>query len=118
MIEFETMAQPKARKQHKCYLCGYPIVYGERYFRHSGKCDGEFFDNCYHEECSDLIESYCREFMETEWDRDAISEWLSDRYCRDCRHGTEQDDDCEVSVLLCRSIRAKYRAEHRQKNRV
>ena len=115
MIEFETATQPKARKQHKCYLCGGPIVYGERYFRHSGKCDGEFFDYCYHDECSDLIDSYSREFNETEWDHDAIWDWLCD-HCHDCQHGTEQDNDCTVSVLRCQLIRDKFREERRRKN--
>ena len=117
MLEFETATQPKAQKQHTCYLCKGPIVCGERYFRHSGKYDGEFFDNCYHEECSDLIDSYCREFMEQEWDYDAIWEWLSDRYCHDCKHGTEEDDDCVYPVLRCQLIRDEFREERRRKNR-
>ena len=115
MLEFLTMTQPKARKQHKCYLCNYPIVYGERYVRFSGKYDGEFFDNCYHAECDELIDSYCDDVMDSEWDHDAIIDWLSDRYCRECQHGTNQDDDCTVATLLCGRIRAKFREGRRRK---
>ena len=41
--EFYSESIVKARKQHRCVECRYPIESGMRYQRESGKCDGEVF---------------------------------------------------------------------------
>lgn len=109
MLEFWTERYLTARKQHTCQLCGEHIEEGERYLRASGKYDGEFYDSCFHCDCNYIIERYCRDTGEAEWDTDAIWEWLNDRYCRDCAHSAYEDDDCEFNVLTCPVIKRKMK---------
>jgi hypothetical protein len=47
-VEFYEGRTVKARKSHKCYECGELIAMGTRYFKESGKWDGEFgsFETC------------------------------------------------------------------------
>lgn len=58
MLEFSTQKTLTARKEHKCLLCGQKIGIGQKYIRHSGKYDGDFFDDCFHESCYDLIAKF------------------------------------------------------------
>ena len=51
-----TDAYHVARKQHRCEWCGQIIPIGERYFRYSGICDGDFQDTCMHTECKDAMD--------------------------------------------------------------
>jgi hypothetical protein len=52
--EFCDTTWPKARKEHRCYECGYAIKRGEQYERVTGKWNGEMstFATC--ERCADL----------------------------------------------------------------
>lgn len=43
MSDFAVLTKPRARKWHRCDLCGRSIVVGERYFRYTSKWDGEFY---------------------------------------------------------------------------
>lgn len=44
----------RARKQHRCELCGEPIEVGDRHRRWTGKDGGELLNGRYHEECMDV----------------------------------------------------------------
>lgn len=103
MLEFCTEKLYTAHRQHRCFLCGKPIQEKEIYTRFCGKYEGEFFDQCYHTECFAIINRFCDYNAENEWSHEAIMEWLSDRNCRECIHGGE--DDCVNSVLTCPIIR-------------
>jgi|SRR6185503_19016998 len=48
--EFYRQAKSRARKPHKCYECGAPILPGEQYERAMGKWDGsvDTFKTCQH----------------------------------------------------------------------
>lgn len=91
MIEFSSWAEPTARTEHTCDLCGRTISKGETYVKYSGKADGEFFETKLHPVCEDIVEEYCSDQYESEWDSDSVFEWLGARICGHC----EKREDCE-----------------------
>lgn len=105
MMEFYTENIRRAKKSHKCDLCGNQISIGEKYHRQSGKYDGEFFDRCLHERCNNIISTYCKENNEQEYDEWSIEDWLSDSYCYCC----EQKEDCETNILECNTILKEFK---------
>lgn len=46
---------PKARKQHQCIACYYPIATGETYTVQTGFYDGSAYRNKFHAECFDAL---------------------------------------------------------------
>ena len=42
MMDFSRSSTHKAKKPHKCFLCGGKIAIGEKYERYTGKYDGDF----------------------------------------------------------------------------
>ena len=91
MLEFYTATKPKARKQHKCDLCGKIIEPGEKYSCFSGKYDGEMFTTKHCLPCNNIVNAYCDK----------------------CEHGGWADDDCEYITVDCPYIREHY--EEREK---
>lgn len=87
----------KARKVHKCDLCRQLINIGEKYNRQAGVNDGDFYDVCFHLHCENIISSYCAEDGDYEYTNDGVIDWMSDRYCYDCK----QKEDCDRQVLRC-----------------
>lgn len=55
---------PKARKEHRCYLCGLRIRKGARHVRRDGIADGEFVACRMHAVC----ESHTKAWDETDWE--------------------------------------------------
>ena len=106
MLDFYNSTKPKARKEYKCDLCGQIIHKGEVYHRYSGKYDGEFFDDKYHLTCQRIINAYCDEMNDREYDNDSIQEWLHDKYCYDCKDN--EDEICDYMELSCPLIRKNY----------
>jgi len=99
-MEFYSDEIHKARKIHRCMLCGHNIEVGEKYHRQAGKYDGDFFDRCLHNECDKMIEEYCSETNENEFDESGVSDWLNDIYCYEC----DKEEDCEVNTFRCEKI--------------
>lgn len=108
MLEFYTSRFPKARKIHKCDLCGGTINVGEKYHRYSGKYDGDMFDDKYHIHCQNMIQSYCLEQNDTEYDNWSVQDWLHDQYCVECEH--YQKDTCCTTEYRCEAIINHYRS--------
>jgi hypothetical protein len=52
---------PKARKEHRCYLCGLPIAKGETFLRRTGSGDDGLDSVCMHIDC---------EVVTNTWDSD------------------------------------------------
>ena len=99
MNEFQTRREVKrSRVQHKCALCAEVIPQGSPYSRVSGKFDGEFFDNCFHASCEQLIANYCLAGGDDWYTNDFIYDWLSD-YCREC-----EIKDCGRNVVRCERV--------------
>lgn len=49
--------QLKARKDHQCCACLYPIATGEKYIQQTGIHEDSHFRNRYHNECWDVLSS-------------------------------------------------------------
>lgn len=65
----DTPTRQKARKQHRCIACAYPIPVGEQYTQQSGFFDGDAYRNRYHHECWEALSEECQfEFMPGELD--------------------------------------------------
>lgn len=54
------------------------------------------------------IDAYGTESGESEWDENAIQDWLSEKYCDMCEHGGWADDDCECATVNCPHIREHF----------
>ena len=100
MVEFFNERQHTAKKEHICALCRQKIKSGENYYRQSGKIDGDFFDNCLHKSCNDIIAKYCYVSEVNEWSPTDIRSWLRNDYCYDC----EDYEDCDVAECRCEKI--------------
>lgn len=95
MLEFWTIREPIAKKDHVCDLCGERIRTGERYVRFSGKYDGWMFDHKHHIVCDRLIKEYCDWVGDNEYDPDSVLDMIRERVCWNCNHYNEDLDDFE-----------------------
>lgn len=100
MMEFSRSAKYTAKKPHKCFLCDEQIREGEKYERYTGKYDGDFFDQCFHEECNALLYKFAIDQQENEYSPDWVEDWLCERVCRDC----SQNENCDKNVFRCRNV--------------
>ena len=53
---FRPMTKLKARKQHRCECCYYPIATGEVHCMQTGYYEGDAFRNRFHVECWDALD--------------------------------------------------------------
>ena len=103
-----------ARKVHYCEFCGKQIEKGEKYCYESWKDGGEFWKRKLCLSCDKILTQFCEEHSYGEFDWDWVSEWLSDKYCYSCIHGTQEEDDCEYGYLKipnCPIIRKDFETE-------
>lgn len=112
MFEFYTATMPKARKRHKCDLCGKWILPGERYYYTSGKYEGEYitWKNCL--TCENIARAYCDHEGENEYTYEEVADYLEDTYCIECEHSRWNNDDCENvtdSEVRCPKIRELFK---------
>ena len=96
MMDFSRSSTHKAKKPHKCFLCGGEIAIGEKYERYTGKYDGDFFDQCFHENCIAILDKFCRDQQDEEYQQDWVSDWLYGRVCDDC----PKKESCEENDIL------------------
>lgn len=59
MSDFSERTEHVARKQHRCFGCGDPIMPGEKYQRWRGSFEGEFFSTAEHMICGKVYDSFC-----------------------------------------------------------
>lgn len=109
MLDFYTITEPKARKNHTCDLCCRTIHKGEVYHRYSGKYNGDMFDSKYHLHCRNIIKAYCEAMGDPEYDEESISDWLHDIHCIPCEH--YENDDCTNIEFSCPYILRHYEQE-------
>lgn len=95
MLEFWTIKEPIARKNHVCSLCNGVIQTGEQYVRFSGRYDGQMFDYKHHIVCDKLIKAYCDWACDSEYDPDNVIDMIRERVCWNCNHYNEDMDDFE-----------------------
>ena len=108
-LDFYTVRFPKARKQYKCEICGGTIEKGQKHYYFSGKYDGEMYAirDCLY--CHAMVDDYCSEYGYGEYDEDEVREYLIEKYCYDCQHGMDKEDDCRHTVFDCPLIREHYK---------
>ena len=104
MLEFYHIKHPKARKKHVCDLCGSKILLGQTYERYSGKYNGNMFDLKYCLDCGKIIDAFLEENGYDEYSNDDIYDWLVERFCYNCKHGCNRDDDCIINKFCCPNI--------------
>jgi len=107
MLEFWSSQIHRAKKEHKCSMCGETIKVGERYCRYSGKYDGEFFDEKQCLFCEAAIAQYFDDTGEREYDEDSIRQYLYDEYCSKCPCTNPEFEECITTELHCTRIREK-----------
>lgn len=108
MLEFYNQSQPKARKDHVCEYCEQKIHKREIYSYETGKYDGDMFVRKLCLTCKNILDGFCRDSGEEEFDWWCVTDWLRDLYCCDCGHGTNRYDDCEMQPQNCLIIRKKF----------
>ena len=106
MLEFYTISNPKAKKEHTCDLCGGRIGIGEKYVRNAGKYSGDMFDCKYHAGCYDIIQTYCLEVGADEYDEQSVCDWLREEICPECCT-EEERKDCFDSEPRCTKVLSK-----------
>lgn len=79
-------------------MCGEEISVGEKYERYTGKYDGDFFDQCFHENCIAILDKFCRDQQDEEYQQDLVADWVYGRACDDC----PQKDHCKENVFRCK----------------
>lgn len=105
MMEFYNESKHKSRKERTCELCGCVINVGDNYYSERGKFEGEFFSRCLHVHCHNMEREYCEE-VDNEFAWDDITEYIQDKYCRDCEHSACNDqaedwEECDFYVTEC-----------------
>lgn len=98
MIECSTFTMPKARKEHKCDLCGRKIPVGTKYVKFSYKEGGKFFETKLHNRCYSIVQEYSTDECESEWDAWSVIDWLECKLCDACHC---ERADCDKSVINC-----------------
>jgi len=102
-MDFYNYATPKAKKIHKCEMCGKPIEVGETYSYETGKWDGGFFDRKMHLKCFEMLSIMLCETKEDEFDWDELTDWWVETYCSKCKHlyvnNCERDEYCDPNYI-------------------
>lgn len=99
-MDFSRRSKHIAKKPHKCFLCGSEIAAGEKYERYSGRYDGEFFDQCFHGDCITILDEFCRDQQDEEYQQVWVADWLRGRVCDDC----QKKESCEENVFRCKDV--------------
>lgn len=111
MNNFYRNSKPKARKEHTCKYCGKKIHKGEIYSYEVCRYDGVFDTRKLCLACKNILDKFCTEEGYGEFDWYQIDEWLSDKYCFDCKHSEDYEDDCTFSQSGCPRIRKEFERE-------
>lgn len=112
--DFWRQEQRKARKGHRCDVCGKPIIKGREYVYVSQKYEGEIQTFHQHIHCDALLNAFMESdwFDGTEYSIDEVHEWLSDM-CNELFHDgicSEEDyeENCDKGRCYeCALIREK-----------
>ena len=104
-MEFYSESKHKSQKKRSCELCGHSINVGDYYYSERGKFEGEFFSRDMHVHCHNMESEYCDE-VDNEFSWDAITDYIQDKYCRDCEHSPLNDqlenwEECDYYITNC-----------------
>lgn len=107
MLDFYTQRYPVAQKEHECEYCHCIIPKGKRYSYETGKFDGDMFVRKLCPECRAILNDYCNENSDEEFDWWEVSDWLSDIYCSDC----QKRENCDCIPEQCDLIKGEFPSE-------
>ena len=86
--------QIRARKRHKCQLCGMDILPGREYVLEKGIYDGEYHTLRRHIHCDAILQVYIDEYCyEDCYDDEDVSDTIRLEACRKIC-GSDQADEC------------------------
>lgn len=111
MSDFIVEIERKARKQHKCRLCGKTIEKDEVYVYSSGVWEGDFFSDKEHKWCNLVLHQFIRKNGYGEYSLDEFHEWLYESQCHKCKHYEDSDCALEKYPIDCRSLVYKWESE-------
>jgi hypothetical protein len=78
MVDLFRENTPKARKAHKCDLCGQNIERGQRYVRWEYIMDGDFRSDAYHTKCAEVICIYLEDLGDDEFFPSEVHAWAKE----------------------------------------
>lgn len=95
MLEFSNIEQRKARKNHKCEMCGKPIYKGCEYIYESQKYDGKIHTYKRHIHCDAMLDACLTSIYPDigEYDIDSVTDSIWNEVCCSVC-GDEQRDEC------------------------
>lgn len=101
MGEILTMKQRKARKEHKCTLCGSPILPGREYMYYSWVNDCRISEGKFHIHCDAMLDVFMTEFcFDDEYDYDDAACALREEGCEKvCTY--EEREECTLDLFSC-----------------
>lgn len=116
MTDFCRAAKCTAQKEYRCEMCGGAIHSGEKYYRETGKWEGEFFDAALHIHCRSMRIEFCRENDDKFGDfyYYIIIDDFKEKHCCDCGYAvynsTKNISGCKrgYSVTNCPEVIKLY----------
>jgi hypothetical protein len=110
-MSFSREFRHKARKQHVCSGCGFPIEKGDIYSGFCGVSDGEFFIEKLHKDCYEIFCELFQDFDDDEWSWNEMSEeWREYKCCKCDRKESCDEDEVEGAMdkwFWCTHFKAK-----------
>ncbi len=117
-MEFYSETWRTARKSHKCEACGETIKPGEKYRYMVGIFDGDFFTRAWDFECGAVMDYYF-DFLttESEFDYTGVHDDIAGKFCSECPHGPNNEDDCPHNndIWHCPLIQKRIIEEYGEK---
>ena len=112
MLEFYRQEMHISRKNRVCEMCRKTIGIGDTYSIETGKYDGEFFQRILHPECFDVLNRYCRDTDDEEFDYYAITNWWREHYCNgNCKHYYQPCKPDSTCAAFCKYRNAYGKCE-------
>ena len=107
MPELISFSTRKARKNHKCGLCGDEIIKGELYRRQFLKYGGEVYDFKEHERCGEIATALWHyldpaDGLTEEYFEEGCQEYCCRFVCPHCEHWDKSEDaECSKGLDYC-----------------
>lgn len=102
-----TYKQRKAKKPHKCDLCGKSILPGIEYIYTSYSYDGSIHDSRFHIHCDAMASAVLATGDFDEYNYDDIAYWLWEIICEE-KCSSEQREECDLSdTFSCEICQSK-----------
>lgn len=98
MIEICNIAELTAQMNYTCDFCGGEIKKGESYIKICENPEDGHSELSLHPICEEIIEEYCLDKYESEWDTMGVIDWLEKWMCKTCAQRDECEEDLAGSI--------------------